>query len=94
MVSRKFDQGMRWVEVTHYDVGVRRKVEFTFDGMDTVDVDVVADHHGMRPAVKVSAGIALNEEEMRQLIAKLTEIHAQMVSERKEQEEWEAKHSQ
>ena len=87
MVSRKFDQGMRWVEVTHYDVGVRRKVEFTFDGMDTVDVELTVEHFGGLTGLSQQS-ISLNEEELDQLIAKLAEIRAQMEFERKQQEEW------
>lgn len=94
MTTRKFRDGLRSAEVVHYDVGLRRKLVFDFDGVDTVHVVASDDHHGLRPAVETSAGIALNEDEVYQLAEKLTAIWAQMAEERKKREEWEAQHSQ
>lgn len=94
MATRKFRYGLRSAEVIHYDVGLRRKLTFDFDGADMVDVVVSADHHGLRPAVETSAGIRLNEEEVGILLERLAIIHAQMRSEREKREEWEAQHSQ
>jgi hypothetical protein len=87
MGERKFRTGMRSAEVAHYEPGVRRKLEFAFDGMDTVDVELTVEHFGGLTGLSQQS-IALNEEELDQLIAKLAEIRAQMEFERKQQEEW------
>lgn len=89
MGENRVRTGMRSVEVVHYEPGVRRSLEFAFDGMDTVDVVLKLEIHGQRPALEVSAGMPLDEEEIGKLIAKLVEIRAQMEFERKQQEEWE-----
>lgn len=87
-MARKFRTGMRSAEVAHYEPGVRRKLEFAFDGIDTVDVVLKVDNHGQRPETVTLTGIALNEEELDQLIAKLVEIRAQMEFERRQLQEW------
>lgn len=93
MSERTFSEGVRSVTVRHYDVGVRRSVEFSFDGMETMGVEFIVEHHGGLYGTSTQT-MALTEEEMGLLIAKLRDLHGQMVSERKKQEEWEAKHSQ
>lgn len=88
MTTRKFETGMRSAEVTHYSPGSRRKLEFIFDGMDTVDAVLKVDNHGQRPETVTLTGIALNEDEVYQLTQKLTDIWTQMAEERKKREEW------
>lgn len=87
-MERKFRTGMRSAEIIHYAPGVRRALEFGYDGIKTMDVLITADHHGVTPPTEVKVAIPLDYPEVVQLLAKLTEIRHQMAEERHKQAEW------
>lgn len=89
-MERKFRTGMRSGEIIHYEPGVRRALEFGYDGIETMDVLITADHHGVTPPTEAKVAIPLDYHEVVQLLAKLTEIRNQMSEERRKQAEWEA----